>query len=154
MKLWLYPNVLAERPPRSNDVRFHWLYPGGFSPAGIELSNLRIDGAPTPVAIHDIPFVGRRALARAALAAPLAPGQAVTVDVDFVTQVPRRYGAFGCDGVRCRLMGGFYPMPARDDGPTLRAARKSRRSRAPGVRASACGCRRAGPGAGRAADRQ
>ena len=119
VKLWLYPNALAERSPTLNDVRFHWLYPGGFSPAGIELSNLRVDGVPTPVAIHDVPLVGRRAIARVALAAPLAPGQAVTVDVDFVTQVPRRYGAFGCDGVRCRLMGGFYPMPARDDGPTL-----------------------------------
>jgi hypothetical protein len=119
VKLWLYPNTLTERSPALNDVRFHWLYPGGFSPADIEIANLRIDGAPAPVTVHDIPLVGRRALAAAPLARPLAPGQAVVVDVDFVTQVPRRYGAFGCDGARCRLMGGFYPTPARDAGPTM-----------------------------------
>ena len=41
-----------------NDVSFHWLYPGGFSPGAIELANLRIDGAPAPVTIDDVPFVG------------------------------------------------------------------------------------------------
>jgi hypothetical protein len=109
----LYPNALAERGPALNDVRCHWLYPGGFSPGGIELTNLRVDGAPAPLTIGDFPFVAPRALATAALATPLAPGGAVTVDLDFVTRIPRRYGAFGCDGARCRLMGGFYPVPAR-----------------------------------------
>ena len=32
----LYPNALAQRSPALNDVRFHWLYPGGFSPAAID----------------------------------------------------------------------------------------------------------------------
>ena len=117
VNLWLYPNVLAERSPALNDVRFHWLYPGGFSPGGIELANARVDGAPARFAVHDVADVGRRALAEVALAAPLAPGGAVVVDVDFDTRIPRRYGAFGCDGVRCRLMGGFYPMPAREHPP-------------------------------------
>ncbi len=119
MNLWLYPNVLAERAPGLSDVSFHWLYPGGFSPAGIEVSNLRVDGAPAPVTILDVPLVGRRAIAQAALATPLGPGRAVIVDVDFVTRIPRRYGAFGCEGVRCRLMGGFYPTPSRGYGPDL-----------------------------------
>jgi hypothetical protein len=109
--LWLYPNVLGERGSGLNDVSFHWLYPGGFSPGAIEVSNLRIDGAPAAVTVHDVDFVGPRALATAPLAAPIAPGGAVSVDVDFVTQIPQRYGAFGCDGLRCRLMGGFYPTP-------------------------------------------
>jgi hypothetical protein len=105
--------VLAERSRALNDVSFHWLYPGGFSPGAIEISNLRVDGAPTTVTVRDVDFVGPRALATASLAAPLPRGSAVTVDVEFVTQIPRRYGAFGCDGARCRLMGGFYPTPAR-----------------------------------------
>jgi hypothetical protein len=113
----LYPNALAQRSPALNDVRFHWLYPGRFSPAAIELTNLRIDGAPAPVTIDDLPLVARQAIASAPLAKPLAPGEAVTVDVDFVTRIPRRYGAFGCDGARCRLMGGFYPVPARPGSP-------------------------------------
>src|SRR4029079_3772437 len=90
---------------------------GGFSPGAIELTNFRIDGAPAPVTIGDVPYAGPRTLARALLATPLAPGGAVTVDVDFVTQIPRRFGAFGCDGARCRLMGGFYPVPMRPTSP-------------------------------------
>jgi len=115
--LWLYPNTLAFRARFLNDVNFHWLYPGGLSPASMDVSNLRVDGRPTPVQVEDVDFVGHRAMAFADLPAPLPPGGAVTVDVDFVTEIPRRYGAFGCDGRRCRLMGGFYPMPARQPGP-------------------------------------
>jgi hypothetical protein len=119
VKLWLYPNTLAWRARFLNDVNFHWLYPGGLSPGAMDVSNLRIDGAPAPLAVDDIDYVGPRALAYSRLPTPLPPGGALTVDVDFVTQVPERYGAFGCDGARCRLMGGFYPMPARAAGPAL-----------------------------------
>ena len=65
---WLYPNALAERSPALNDVSFHWLYPGGFSPGAIDAANLRVDGAPAPVTIDDVPLVGRRAIASAPLA--------------------------------------------------------------------------------------
>jgi hypothetical protein len=115
IELWLYPNALATRSPALGDVSFHWLYPGGFSPARIELRDSRLAGAPVAAAIRDTPL-GARTLASLPLAAPLAPGAAVTVDVDFETRLPRRWGAFGCDGVRCRLMGGFYPVPARARG--------------------------------------
>jgi len=117
VNLWLYPNVLAVRAPALNDVRFHWIYPGGFSPGAMEIANARVDGAPAQLALHDVPDIGRRVLAEVALAAPVAPGGAVVVDVDFDTRIPIRYGAFGCDGRRCRLMGGFYPMPAREHPP-------------------------------------
>ena len=117
VSFWLYANALGVRAPSLNDVRFHWLYPGGFSPGAIELTNFRVDGVPAPVTISDVPAAGPRTLASAPLATPLAPGAAVTVDVDFVTQIPRRYGAFGCDGPRCRLMGGFYPVPMRPTSP-------------------------------------
>ena len=110
VNLWLYPNVLAERSPALNDVSFHWLYPGGFSPAGIEISNLRADGVPASLNTWDVPFVGKRTMGQVKLPAPIAPGGAATVDVDFDTRIPDRFGAFGCDGARCRLMGGFYPM--------------------------------------------
>jgi hypothetical protein len=112
IELWLYPNVLATRSPALGDVNFHWLYPGGFSPARIEVRNPRVAGRPVAAAMRDTPL-GARTVAALPLGAPLAPGDAVTVDVDFETRLPRRWGAFGCDGVRCRLMGGFYPVPAR-----------------------------------------
>jgi hypothetical protein len=112
LPLWLYPNHLATRAAALGDVNYHWLYPGWFSPAGMEIRNLRVDGAASPFTIEDTP-AGARTIARVGLPAPLAPGRAVTVDVDFDTHLPRRFGGFGCDGLRCRLMGGFYPMPAR-----------------------------------------
>jgi hypothetical protein len=68
-------------------------------------------GAPAALALEET-AAGARTLARVTLPAPLPPGATVTIDVAFETRVPRRYGAFGCDGARCRLMGGFYPMPA------------------------------------------
>src|SRR5204862_601465 len=74
--LWLYPNTLGERAAALNDINFHWMYPGGFSPGAIEIANLRVDGAGTVVTFHDVPLVGRRALARVALPAPLSPGRA------------------------------------------------------------------------------
>ena len=110
--LWLYPNHLATRAGALGDVTYHWLYPGiVFSPAAMTVANARADGAPARLALEDT-AAGARTIARVTLAAPLPPGAAVTIDVDFDTRLPRRFGGFGCDGLRCRMMGGFYPMPA------------------------------------------
>ena len=124
LPLWLYANHLATRSKALGDVNYHWLYPGvAFSAAGMTVANARADGVPAAVALEDTP-AGAHTIARVALPAPLAPGAAVTIDVDFDTQLPRRFGGFGCDGLRCRLMGGFYPMPAAQisGGFDLRAA--------------------------------
>jgi hypothetical protein len=109
--LWLYPNHLATRADALNDVNFHWFYPGLFSPAGMEIGDVRVDGAPARFSIDDSE-AGARTLARVTLPRPLAAGAAVTLEVAFETTLPRRFGSFGCDGARCRLMGGFYPTPA------------------------------------------
>jgi hypothetical protein len=110
--LWLYPNHLATRAKALGDVNYHWLYPGiAFSPAAMAITNARAEGVAAATALEDTP-AGARTIARVTLPAPLAPGAATTIDVDFDTRLPRRLGAFGCDGRRCRLMGGFYPMPA------------------------------------------
>ncbi len=121
--LWLYPNHLATRLPALTDVSYHWLYPGWFSPAAMTVTSARADGAPAALALEETP-AGARTIARVALPAPLAPGASVTIDVDFDTKLPRRFGSFGCLGLRCRMMGGFYPMPAAatDAGWDLRAA--------------------------------
>src|SRR6185369_14170468 len=105
-------------------VNYHWLYPGvAFSPGGMGVANARAGGLPAAVRLEDTP-AGAHTIARVALPVPLAPGAAVALDVDFDTTIPRRFGGFGCDGLRCRLMGGFYPMPAAQVGGAfdLRAA--------------------------------
>jgi hypothetical protein len=112
LPLWLYPNHLATRSTALGDVNYHWLYPGWFSPAAMQIRNLRVDGRAAPVRMEDTP-AGAGTIALVTLPTALAPGRTVTVDVDFDTRLPRRFGGFGCDGLRCRLMGGFYPMPAR-----------------------------------------
>jgi hypothetical protein len=109
--LWLYPNHLAERPAALGDVNFHWLYPGLFSPATMEVGDARVDGAPVDFTIEDTD-AGARTLARVKLPRPLPPGGIVGLELAFETRLPRRFGGFGCDGPRCRLMGGFYPTPA------------------------------------------
>jgi hypothetical protein len=109
--LWLYPNHLAERPAALSDVSFHWLYPGLFSPAGMEVGDVRVDGAPAATRIEDTE-AGPRTLARVTLPEPLPPGGTTTLALAFEVVLPRRLGGFGCDGARCRLMGGFYPSPA------------------------------------------
>ncbi len=122
--LWLYPNHLATRSKALGDVNYHWLYPGvRFSSGGMTVANARADGVPAAIALEDTP-AGAHTIARVTLPAPLLPGAAVTIDVDFDTAVPRRFGGFGCVGLRCRLMGGFYPMPAAQIGGAfdLRAA--------------------------------
>ncbi len=109
--LWLYPNHLAHRSPALTDVTYHWLYPGLFSPAAMTIAEARVDGGPATVRLIDTP-AGARTIAEVELPHPLSPGDAVTIDTDFEVRVPHRFGGFGCDGRRCRFMGGFYPMPA------------------------------------------
>jgi hypothetical protein len=109
--LWLYPNHLAQRPASLTDVNFHWLYPGLFSPSGMEIGDLQVDGKAASYVLEDT-GAGPRTLARVALTEPLPPGGTLSLEVAFETIVPRRLGGFGCEGVRCLFMGGFYPTPA------------------------------------------
>jgi hypothetical protein len=109
--LWLYPNHLAQRPAALGDVNFHWMYPGLFSPSGMEIGDLSVEGRPATYTLEDTD-AGAHTLARVALAEPLPPGGTLALEVAFEVVLPRRFGGFGCDGLRCRLMGGFYPMPA------------------------------------------
>jgi hypothetical protein len=109
--LWLYPNHLAARPAALGDVSFHWLYPGLFSPANMEVGDARVAGTAATFTIEDTD-AGARTLARIQLPKPLPPGDVVALEIAFETTLPHRFGGFGCDGERCRLMGGFYPTPA------------------------------------------
>jgi len=77
----------------------------------MDLGRVLVGGAPAAVALEET-RAGARTLARVTLPAPLPPGARAVVDADFETRIPRRHGAFGCEGPRCRLMGGFYPTPA------------------------------------------
>ncbi|HXJ20627.1 MAG TPA: hypothetical protein VMT03_10365 [Polyangia bacterium] len=109
--LWLYPNHLAERSAALNDVNYHWLYPGLFSPAAMTIGDVRVNGTAASVTLADTP-AGAQTIARVPLAPGLPPGASASLEIDFSVRVPQRFGGFGCDRRRCRFMGGFYPMPA------------------------------------------
>ncbi|HEX2657450.1 MAG TPA: hypothetical protein VHU40_04230 [Polyangia bacterium] len=112
---WLYPNTLSQRPTQLGDVNFHWLYPRGFSPASMTVGAARVQGSARAFTVEASP-AGARTLVRVPLAAPLPPHATVDVDLAFSVALPDRLGNFGCDGDRCRLMGGFYPFPVAIDG--------------------------------------
>ena len=128
--LWLYPTTWPRARKALGDVNYHWLYPGRGLLAGgddgVQRPRRRPPGGDDA---EDTP-AGARTIARVTLPAPLAPGAASTIDVDFDTKVPRRFGGFGCDGLRCRLMGGFYPMPAAQTAVGSIFARRPPRGRA------------------------
>jgi hypothetical protein len=107
---WLYPNRFAERAPELDDVSFHWFYPNGFSPGGMQIRAVRAGGAAVTFVQEPSP-AGRDTLLRVRLAAPLPPGTAGVVELDFTTEIPERLGAFGCLKETCTLMGGFHPFP-------------------------------------------
>jgi hypothetical protein len=110
VRLWLYPNRLGDRPEALGDVNFHWLYPTGFSPSSLRIDAAAVGSAAASVTIEPSE-AGRDTIARIALPAPIPPGEDVVVDVAFTTELPVRFGGFGCTGSACRLMGGYYPFP-------------------------------------------
>jgi|GEM_PF-1337264 len=109
---WLYPNRLAKRAPALGDVNFHWLYPDGFSPASMTIRTVQAGLTAAPLSWHvEASPAGEATILRVALPAPLAPGVATRIALDFSTALPHRLGNFGCAHMQCRLMGGFYPFP-------------------------------------------
>jgi hypothetical protein len=110
--LWRYPERFAERSKKLNDYNFHWVYPYAFNPAHMTTKNVTVDGRAAAAEVRDHPFAGKGTLVRVALDPPLDPGATVTLDVDFETRLPKRYGRFGCALGTCVMGPGFYPMVA------------------------------------------
>lgn len=92
-----------------NEVYFHLL--PNLLDGKIEVDNVRVDGQPAAAALEGPNDI----LLRVPLPAPLAPGEATTIEMDFVTTPPtdigRNYGIFAYyDNVL--TLAHFYPMPA------------------------------------------
>lgn len=116
--LWLPFNRLA-RPPEGLDQRnAHWIYPRAFEPGQLVVEEIRWgDRQLDPARLVPFPHPSldddQRALVALPLPEPLAPGEAVTLELRFQTRVPDRFGRLGrAEGV-LTLAGGFYPQPAR-----------------------------------------
>lgn len=113
--LWLYPNRLAEPPEALDDVTFHWVYPRGPNPGSMRIvAAAAADRSLESTSWRAEPHAqaGRGVLWSIGLPEAIAPGGEVRLRVEYAARIPERYGAFGCTGEVCTLMGGFYPMLA------------------------------------------
>src|SRR5204862_5643358 len=109
-QLWLYPNHLREPPASLTDINFDRFYPAGFSPASMTIRATRVAGHTVAFDAHPS-AAGPDTRLAIPLPAPLAPGEATTVEIDFTATLPERLGTFGCVTDACTLAGGFYPFP-------------------------------------------
>ncbi len=110
IELWRYPARLERPSPALTEIDWHWHYPRGFSPGRMDVRDVAVDGRPVAPAILDDPLAGAGTVLRLPLPEPLPPGARAHVEARFLTEVPHRFGSFGCDGGECTLSGGFYPM--------------------------------------------
>lgn len=111
---WAYPQRYAERQPLPEQA-FYWVYPRKFSPGHQVIRDVASEPRRAEVKLLDHPAAGKQTLIAVTLDPPLAPGETARVSLGFRTEVPTRYGAFGCYRGTCVLGGGFYPMLAAYD---------------------------------------
>ncbi len=115
----LYPNRFAALDANVDDVNRPFVYPREHFVAGgitVDRIEVRRDGAGgAAVGASRFESVGGfpATLLRAPLPAPLAPGAAATLRLDFRTLLPERYGPFGVADGRVTAIDGWFPaLPA------------------------------------------
>lgn len=105
--LFLYPNFYKEKIPNSNQKNQHQLaYPVAFNPGGIDILSI-LDAEGKQLVSAD--FFGAKTLAEVRLNVPIPPKETASLLIQFVTQIPERYGAFGYFRDWVTLQGGWHP---------------------------------------------
>jgi hypothetical protein len=104
--LWAFPERLATPPPEMDEVDEPRVFPVGFRPAGLTLDRA-VDPLGNSLRVERI----EGTVYRVWLATPAEAGTRAVVEVDFDTQVPRRFGPFGRDAGQLTLDGGWFPRP-------------------------------------------
>ncbi|MCO4768470.1 MAG: hypothetical protein KDA24_00460 [Deltaproteobacteria bacterium] len=111
IRLFLYPEHYRAKPAL-DDILWERVYPGIWEPGGMSLGfvrHLREDGGTSGLTwrrIEDGP-----PMAEVDLPGPLLPGESTTLEIPFLTQVPRKYGTFGRARGILTASGGWHPMP-------------------------------------------
>jgi hypothetical protein len=117
--LMLFPNRFAEPDPRVNDVNRPYVYPTeDFDAGGMQVAEVRLDGTAASTGPFTAPGLPSTWALRVALLDPLPPGASVSLEADFTTRVPERFGGFGTFDGMLTALGGWYPYlpPLRADG--------------------------------------
>ncbi len=103
----VYPNVYKQPPAYLNDVNFEWVYPQRFNAGWMEAELLKVSKHKL---IKKKPFVWL-----ISLASPLAPKSSITMELNFSTHIPERFGEFGHSKGSYTLGGGWHPyIPSMD----------------------------------------
>jgi hypothetical protein len=112
--LFLYPNLYQDKDPKQKSEFYQKAYPVGFNPGSIQILSME-DSEGKPLSSSD--FFGAKTLTKIRLITPILPGNAFHFLVQFVTQIPERYGVFGHFRDWVTLQGGWYPyLPRLTDG--------------------------------------
>jgi len=113
----LYPNRFHGDGDEVNDITRPFVYPqGSFVPGGIRIGQVRRVGPGVAVAhVSDEPGLPEQAILAVDLEPALPPGGSVTIAIDFVTEVPERYGPFGVTEAGLTALGGWHPYLAAHD---------------------------------------
>jgi hypothetical protein len=105
--LFLYPNFYQEKILNSNQKnKIQLAYPVTFNPGGIEILSI-LDPEGNKLVSAD--FFGVKTLAEVRLSVPIPPKATYSLLIQFVTQIPERYGVFGYFRDWVTLQGGWHP---------------------------------------------
>lgn len=97
-----------------DDFNRPFVYPyQDFDPGWMQLSRARVDGQELPVVALEVPDAPPDSLQRLVLSRPLAPGEEVEIELEFVTRLPNRFGTFGHFDGQITALGGWYPYVAQ-----------------------------------------
>lgn len=119
IRLWLYPDRLAETPSAIDERSTRWIFPGEIDQGGVTIDAVTVGGAPVEGTreAHPRGHPRGRDVAGSDLVLPVAAGdaRAVEVELDFALHVPGRFGRLGHDDGLLSLAAPWYPLVIGED---------------------------------------
>jgi len=104
--LFLYPNFYKEKYPNNQKDQYSQAYPVAFNPGSIEIVSIE---DPEGNKLVSADFFGSKTLSEIRLGVPIPPKTPYHLLIQFVTQIPERYGVFGYFRDWVTLQGGWHP---------------------------------------------
>jgi len=108
---FLYPNQFETKNQHLNEVNYRWHYPSGFDRGWMKLEEIRSGpgGDSLELKLVSVEHVPAGTIGLVSLSSPLEPGEETTLEIDFETKVPHKFGPFGRFRNTLTVQGGWYP---------------------------------------------
>ncbi len=104
--LFLYPNFYQDKPQNNQKDLYQQAYPVAFNPGSIQILSISDPGGNL---LSSADFFGAKTLAEIRLPVPIPPKSTYHLWIQFITQIPERYGVFGYFRDWVTLQGGWHP---------------------------------------------